>query len=52
MIWFVFVSAIFNIALALIIKTKDIPSSLIFKVVPFFLGFATLLYCLQVMKII
>ncbi|HZH58461.1 MAG TPA: hypothetical protein VEY70_02560 [Metabacillus sp.] len=48
MIWIVLACGIYNIFLSLILKTRDFGSSVVFKVIPFFLGLGCLIYFLKV----
>jgi hypothetical protein len=52
MIWFVFALAVYSLAGAFVMKTKNVASSMIFKVIPFFLGAATLLYVLKTLEVL
>lgn len=47
MIWIVLASGIFNMIMSLVTNTKNVPSAMIFKVVPFFLGVGCLIYSLK-----
>ena len=52
LIWFVFALSIYSLAGAFVMKTKNISSSIIFKVIPFFLGAATLIYVLKLWEVL
>ncbi|MBD1379099.1 hypothetical protein [Metabacillus arenae] len=52
MIWIVFATAVFNILFALINKTKNFTSSMLYKVIPFFLGLGCLYYSLKILGLI
>jgi hypothetical protein len=49
MIWIVLASGIFNIATALMVTTKNNPSTIFFKVIPFFLGIGCLIYSVNIL---
>lgn len=44
MILFVLAIGIFNIFMSLVMKTENFVSSMVFKVIPFFLGAGAILY--------
>lgn len=52
LIGFVFTLALYSIAGSFIMKTNDFLSSLVFKVLPFFLGTATLVYVLKIWEVL
>ena len=49
MIWIVFITGVFNITFSLINKTKNFNSSLLYKVIPFFLGLGCLFYSAKIL---
>jgi len=52
MIWTILATGIFNILMGLIMKTENLASSILFKVIPFFLGLSCLVYTLKELNII
>lgn len=52
MMHIVLLLAIYNLFLALVTKTPNLASSILFKVLPFFLGIGALLYYLKEMGIL
>lgn len=52
MIYFVFALSLYSLAGSLIMQTKDFKSSLVFKVIPFFLSLGTLIYVLKFWEVI
>lgn len=47
--WTPMVTGIFMIAFSLLMKTQNIPSSILFKIIPFFLGAASCLVGLDLL---
>jgi len=50
--WYFLSSGLYLIVLSLIVNAKNIPSSFIFKVIPFFIGVGNLLYSLKLFNFI
>jgi hypothetical protein len=52
MILIVLILGAYNIMISLIMQTNNLVSSLLFKVIPFFLGVGSLIYALRELHII
>jgi hypothetical protein len=52
MIWFVVAGGLFNIISALVMNTKDVPSAVFFKVIPFILGLGCILYSVSYFNLV